>query len=110
LSASFSKDISYRAFRFEWNGYPGEQPAAVAERASEDQVRVYASWNGATEVAGWEVLAGPAPRQLRSVGSVPRDGFETAMLVRTAEPYVVVRAKHSSGRVLGASKPVESER
>src|SRR3712207_5914207 len=33
FSASFSKDITYRAFRFEWNGYPGEQPAAVAERA-----------------------------------------------------------------------------
>jgi outer membrane protein assembly factor BamB len=109
FSASFSKDITYRAFRFEWNGYPSEQPAAVAERASEDQIRVYASWNGATEVAGWEVLAGPSPRQLRSVGSVPRDGFETAMLVRTAEPYVVMRAKHSSGRVLGASKPVELE-
>ena len=28
------------------------------------------------------------------------------MLARTAEPYVVVRAKHRSGRVLGTSKPV----
>jgi hypothetical protein len=109
FSASFSKhDTTYRAFRFEWNGYPGEQPAAVAERASKDQVRVYVSCNGSTEVAGWEVLTGPSPHQLRSVGSVPRSGFETAMLVHTAEPYVVVRAKHSSGRVLSASKPVES--
>src|ERR687894_134395 len=99
---------SYRAFRFRWSGYPGDQPAAVAERASEDEVRVYASWNGATEVSTWEVVAGPRPGQLESVGSAPRDGFETAMLVQTTEPYVGVQAKSKSGRVLGASKPVKA--
>ena len=30
------------------------------------------------------------------------------MLVQTSEPYVAVQAKHRSGRVLGASKPVEA--
>ena len=80
----------------------------MAERLSKEQLRVYASWNGATEVATWEVHAGPSPHQLRFVGLVPRDGFETAMLVRTAEPYVVVKARHSLGWVLGASKAVES--
>jgi hypothetical protein len=98
---------SYRAYRFPWSGYPEERPAAVAERASEDEVRVYASWNGATEVATWEVLAGPSPGQLESLGSVARDGFETTMLVHSTEPYVAVRAKHRLGRVLGTSKPVE---
>ncbi len=97
---------SYRALRFPWSGYPEERPAAVAERASEDEVRVYASWNGATEVASWEVLAGPRPGQLESLGLVARDGFETAMLVRTAEQHIVVRAKDRSGRVLGTSAPV----
>jgi len=38
---------------------------------------------------------------------VPRDGFETTILVQTSDPYVAVRAKHGSGRVLGASRPVE---
>src|ERR671917_221004 len=99
---------SYRAFRFRWSAHPSDQPAAVAERASEDEVRVYASWNGATEVSTWEVLAGPRPGQLESVGSAPRDGFETAMLVQTTEPYVGVQAKSRSGRVLGASKPVKA--
>jgi Arylsulfotransferase (ASST) len=98
---------SYRALRFPWSGYPDERPAAVAERISEEKVRVYASWNGATEVATWEVLAGPSPGQLESLGLVARDGFETAMLARTAEPYVAVQAKNRSGRVLGTSKPVE---
>jgi hypothetical protein len=30
----------------------------VAERGSDDEVTLYASWDGATEVATWEVLAG----------------------------------------------------
>src|SRR5918993_4697083 len=80
---------SYRAFRFSWNADPSDQLAAIAERASEEEVRVYASWNGATQIATWEVLAAPSPNQLESLGSVPREGFETSMSVRTAEPYVV---------------------
>ncbi len=98
---------SYRAFRFPWSGHPTGRPASVAERNSENEVSVYASWNGATEVATWEVLAGPRPDQLESLGSVPRNGFETAILAQTSDPYVAVRAKGRSGRVLGASKPVK---
>ena len=101
------KNKSYRVLRFPWSGYPSDQPAAVAERASKDEVKVYASWNGATEVATWEVLAGPSPGHLVSVGSVPRSGFETAMLVQTSEPYVAVRAKHRFGRVFGTTEPVK---
>jgi hypothetical protein len=98
---------SYRAFRFPWSARPTDRPAAAAERTSEEDVRVYASWNGATEVESWEVLAGPGPEQLEPLGSVPKDGFETAILARTAEPYVGVQAKDSSGRVLGTSEPIE---
>ena len=99
---------SYRAFRFPWSGNPDDRPAAVAERTSGNEVRLFASWNGATEVESWEVLAGPGPGRLKSLGSNPRDGFETAMLVRTSDSYVGVQAKDRSGRVLGASGPVET--
>ena len=98
---------SYRAFRFPWSGHPSDKPAAVAERTSEGEVRGYASWNGATEVATWEVLAGPRVDRLGALRSSPRDGFETVMVVRTSDPYVGVRAKDRSGRVLGTSKAVE---
>ena len=101
-------DDSYRAFRFPWKGHPADAPAVAVDRGPHDEVALYASWNGATEVATWEVLAGSRPDRLEPLGSVPRDGFETAMAARTAEPYVAVRAKDSSGRVLGASKPVKS--
>jgi Arylsulfotransferase (ASST) len=100
---------TYRAFRFPWSAQPSDRPAAAAERTSEEEVRIYASWNGATEVATWEVLAGPSPGHLESLDSVPRDGFETALLARTAEPYVAVRAQDRSGQILGASEPIEPE-
>ena len=49
---------SYRAFRFPWTGHPTDLPAAAVAGARK-RVVVYASWNGATEVAAWRVLAGP---------------------------------------------------
>ena len=71
-----------------------------------DEVTFYASPNGATEVASWQVLVGPAPDELGPVGTVPRDGFETAIAVRTAEPYLGVRAQDDRGRSLGVSGAV----
>jgi len=41
------------------------------------------------------------------LGSVSRNGFETAMRVSTAKPYVAVRAKDRSGRVLGTTEPLK---
>jgi hypothetical protein len=111
FDASFPPEVeSYRAFRFEWSGNPTQEELAVAaERATGgDEVRLYASWNGATEVARWRVLAGRNPGRLKPVGSsAMRDGFETTIVVSTSEPYVGVRAEDISGRVLGASKPVK---
>jgi hypothetical protein len=72
-------------------------------RALPSEVSVYASWNGATEVASWGILAGPAPDRLKTVGFVPRDGFETAAAARTDEPYVGVEAVDRRGRLLSRS-------
>src|SRR5215212_4900724 len=100
---------TYRAFRFPWRGYPTDRPAAAAERASEEEVRLYASWNGATDLESWEVLAGSRPDRLEPLGSVTRDGFETAILACSAESYVAVRAKDASGRTFGISEPIKPE-
>jgi Arylsulfotransferase (ASST) len=98
---------SYRAYRFPWSGHPDDDPAVVAESGLDDEVTLYASWNGATGVATWEVLTGPSADRLKPVGSVPRHGFETAITVHPAEPYVTVRAKDRSGRVLGTAEAVK---
>jgi hypothetical protein len=108
MNARFPPECeSYRAFRFPWNGHPTDAPAVAVERRPEGKVAIYASWNGATEVESWEVVSGRAPGLLVPLGSVPREGFETAMLAQTHGPYVAVRAKDRSGEILGTSDPVQ---
>jgi hypothetical protein len=105
FDAGFPAEVeSYRAFRFPWRGRPQGDPDLAVESGSDGKVTLYASWNGATEVASWEVLAGPAADDLKRAGSAPRKGFETAIAFRTEEPFVAVGAKDRSGRMLGTSK------
>ena len=98
---------SYRAFRLPWSGHPGDDPAVAVERGPDDRVSLYVSWNGATEVATWQVIAGSDPDRLEPVGSAPWRGFETTITVSSTEPYVAARARSASGRVLGTSEVVE---
>jgi hypothetical protein len=99
---------TYRAFRFAWNPHPPDRPAVAAERISEDEVRIQASWNGATDVESWAVLAGKHQDRPEILGAVPRDGFETTMVARTPDQYVAVQARNRSGRALGTSEPAET--
>ena len=62
---------SYRAFRLPWTGHPTYDPAVAVERGSDDKVTLYVSWNGATDVATWQVLAGPDPSRLEPPDSLP---------------------------------------
>lgn len=97
---------SYRAYRAEWTGRPADDPALAATRAEDGRVIAYASWNGATEAARWQLMAGPAAQRLHPVATVPKAGFETELTARTAEPFVQVRALDADGTVLGTSRAV----
>ena len=66
---------------------------------------VYASWNGATQLASWRVLAGPAAGALKPVVTVPKYGFETAIQLQRSYARFEVEALGASGRLLGRSKP-----
>jgi hypothetical protein len=108
FDANFPAGVeSYRAFRFPWVGRPAEEPAVAAEPGpSPAEISVHASWNGATEVASWEVLGGPSPDRMRTLGVASRSGFETTVAARTDGPYVGVRALDRRGRTLGRSAAV----
>jgi hypothetical protein len=56
---------SYRAYRFPWVGRPAGRPSVAYAGG-----KVYASWNGATEVAAWRLLAGDDPTRLKRRNSV----------------------------------------
>lgn len=96
--------ISYRAYRFPWIGLPNDAPALVIEPGAADSVTIYVSWNGATEVDTWQVLAGADPDRLAPVGAAPREGFETAVVVQASEPFLAVMARDAAGHVLGISE------
>ena len=51
-----SPDMSYRAYVQPWVGKPLSPPSGAA-RAQGAGTTVYASWNGATQVSSWRVLA-----------------------------------------------------
>ena len=107
FDAHFDDPIaSYRALRFDWTGQPATRPALAAAARGRDATEVYASWNGATEVASWRVLAGSNPQGLRLVASTTRLGFETAALVHRADRWFAVQAVSANGRVLASSRAV----
>lgn len=98
---------SYRAFKLNWSGAPADQPAA-AMRDETGGRAIYASWNGATEVRSWRILAGQNADDLRPVvENVARDGFETRAVLPSPDPYAAVEALDAEGRVIGRSPVIE---
>jgi hypothetical protein len=91
---------SYRAYRYGWIGRPATRPAVAIYRG-----RVYVSWNGATEVARWQILAGRDRSRLRAFRTIRKRGFETA-LPAPATPWLAVRALDRKGRTLGTSRAI----
>ena len=94
---------SYRAFKRAWKGVPSEPPAIAVDSGSSGAT-VYASWNGATEVAGWLVLGGAHHNQLSTIGSARRRGFETAITVPHPPNFLAVAAINASGDVMARSR------
>jgi hypothetical protein len=90
---------SYRTlFTDRWVGRPYYPPNGAVHGDT-----VYASWNGATRVARWEVLAGSSSSALRVVASGARAGFETAIKVDQSYGAYEVRALDAHGKTLGTS-------
>jgi hypothetical protein len=110
LDASFQRPFSnYRSLRFRWTATPALPPDAAARHAA-GGATVYASWNGATEVAHWQVLAGSSPTSLKPAITAPRAGFETSIAVGSPGPYYAVQALNVAGQVLGTSRAVTFSR
>jgi hypothetical protein len=90
---------SYRAYRFVWHGHPKDGPAIAIAGG-----KVYVSWNGATDVAKWQVLTGDTKEDLAAGPAAPKSGFETAIQLPAKGTYVAVQALDSNGHVLAVSK------
>jgi EmrB/QacA subfamily drug resistance transporter len=95
-------DLSYRTTLQPWVGLPLEPPSGAA-RTHAGKTTVYASWNGATELASWQVLGAPDGGPERVVASSPKLGFETAIAVPRAYAAFRVRALDAAGKTLATS-------
>jgi Arylsulfotransferase (ASST) len=108
LDGTLGKNVQdFRTYLSPWSATAPGRPSVVAKAAGSGATSVAVSWNGATEVASWKVLAGASATALAPILTAPKSGFETAIRVSTAGPYVAVQALDASGNVLGTSATVK---
>lgn len=102
---------SYRAYKQDWVAYPSWAPSIAATGNGTDDSAVYMSWNGATEIATWAVLASASSNQLFNTTdlwkNVTKSGFETNVTVSTTHRYVRAAALNADGEVLGSTGVVD---
>jgi len=94
----------YRAFRYPWSARPVSPPSVLAAlNDTGEETVVHASWNGATGVSSWRVLAGKSPASLTSKAVIGADGFESSTTLPVKYIYAAVQALDAAGRVIGTS-------
>lgn len=96
-------NITYRAYRHHWVGKP-HYPPTIAAKLMSGRITLYASWNGSTQTAAWQVFAGHSRNHLSKIKTVKKFGFETAIPVANQGPYFKVKALNANGKVIGVSK------
>jgi hypothetical protein len=97
--------VTYRAFRFELDATPEGRPATEIAPAADGTLTMYVSWNGAMQVARWQLLAGPSAGALKPVKTVAWTGFETAIPLPTTIGTFSVVALDVGGKHLRAAAP-----
>jgi len=106
LDGTLGKNVQdFRTYLSPWSGQP-ETPPSLTASSSGAQITVSVSWNGATQVAEWRVLAGASPGSLTPVALAPKTGFQTTITAAAAAPYVAVQALDATGAVIGTSATV----
>jgi hypothetical protein len=109
FDATLGKNVQdFRTYFSPWAGQPTTTtPSVVAQSAGASATTVAVSWNGATEVASWQVLAGASPSALTPVASAPKSGFQTTIAAPSPGPYVAVQALNGAGAVIGISPTIK---
>jgi hypothetical protein len=105
FDAHLPYDMSdYRGFRSPWSARPLQPPSVSANlNNTNEETIVHASWNGATGVAGWRVLAGSHRDALNVRATVPAGAFEVSTILAKKYAFVGVQALAASGEPIGSS-------
>jgi hypothetical protein len=112
LDATLGKNVQdFRTYLSLWSGQPTSPPSIAAESSANGSVTIEASWNGATSVASWQVLAGSSPTSLVPVtANIPQQGFQSTIHANTSGPLVAVHALSATGQTLGTSNAITPTR
>lgn len=106
FTASFPLGVfTYRAYRFPWDAQPatGMPPHMASNAEANGDVKVFASWNGATQVAYWRVIGGTKKTSSTPFATGPRTGFQSEVTLHSEPRFLRVQALDSSHHVLGTS-------
>ena len=108
LGADYVFEVDDTSYDFEhydgsnWVGTPSFPPAGAA-RNKGSRSTVYASWDGATKVVSWRVLAGSNAKHLTAVATRRKGPFETPITLSKKYSAFKVQALDSRGHLLGTS-------
>jgi hypothetical protein len=94
---------SYRGFRLAWTAAPAAGPTLTVMANSDGMTTIDAIWNGATNVATWNVMGGGSTGGLSSVGSAAWNGLDTTITLTTSATNLQVVAVDSTGTTVGQS-------
>jgi hypothetical protein len=109
LDGTLGKNVQdFRTYLFPWSGQPtSTSPSIAAAPGAGGGITVSVSWNGATQVASWRVLAGASASALAPVATAAKTAaFQTTIAAPSAGPYVAVQALNGEGAVIGTSATV----
>lgn len=104
---------SYRSYKFKFTGSPAEKPAvhsaAFTTETGSSATIVHVSWNGATEVASWNMYKTTENDDIRVlVGWTERTGFENSIKYNGFASFVLLEAVGKDGETLGVSEVTET--
>ncbi|KAF2084088.1 hypothetical protein K490DRAFT_49964, partial [Saccharata proteae CBS 121410] len=100
---------TYRAYKFSgFVGKPTEPPViktfAFGAKASSLTTICYMSWNGATEVVGWNIFGkSAAGTEAEYLATASRTGFETVFMLDGLIEEVFAQAIDNQGNALGST-------
>jgi hypothetical protein len=103
--------VSYRAFRFTWQGFPTTLPA-LAYKVDANGLNLGYSWNGATEVAAYEVYGGTNLKSLKQIEQQTKTDFETQSHLSNLpknECYFQVAALDQNGKEMARSNVISTD-
>jgi hypothetical protein len=111
LDGSLGLDVQdFRTYLAPWSAQPQTRPSLAAQLAGNGSVTVEASWNGATDVSAWRLLAGSSSQSLRTLATTSATGFQTTISAGKVGRHVEVVALGAGGQTLATSRAIKARR